>query len=242
MPTMSMAKMPFCSASVWPSGLSSRAEKTGSPSKRGKQLQTICARRSTRAEIVQLPITARSSELISAIIPFKRQSSFESPRGQAMSQIRRRSKANLGNGVSRTDAHRQTAMCIHGPEAVLVGQVVADEDRPPSLIRRFVEKSLDHFALPRRRGKDFCHSFSVLNTVIRAQRFDGSLSGRESEILLMGGEAPVNGNRAALVLDQDAFLGGNDRAQPVDHLAQGRVLVGIAHREPPGNAMLEPMQ
>src|SRR4029079_13578241 len=203
MPTMSMAKTPFCSASVWPSGLSSRAEKTGSPSKRGKQLQTICARRSTRAEIVQLPMTARSSEFMSAIIPFERQRTLEGPCGQAMSQLRRRSKAHLGNGLAGADAHREAAVGVHNLEAVLVGQVVADEDRAPPFIRCFVEKPFDHLALPCRRGKDFCHSFSVLNTLFAPQGLDGGLRSREGEFFLMRRQPPVDGDRAALVLDQD---------------------------------------
>src|SRR3712207_5324880 len=131
---MSMAKTPFWSASLCPSGQSSRAEKTGSPSKRGKQLQTICARRSTRAEIMQLPMTARSSELISTIILVERKRTFGRPCGQATSQVRGRFKAHFGDGLACADAYGQAPMGVHGLEAVLVGQVVADEDRAAPLI------------------------------------------------------------------------------------------------------------
>lgn len=49
------------------SATSSRLQKIGSPSKRGKQHQTIRARRSTSAAIALFPITARFRSLMSAL-------------------------------------------------------------------------------------------------------------------------------------------------------------------------------
>ena len=61
-PTSSMAKNPPCPLGLRRLRPPSRRQNTGSPSKRGKQDQTMRACRSISAAIMQLPMTARSSD------------------------------------------------------------------------------------------------------------------------------------------------------------------------------------
>src|SRR4029079_7077246 len=85
-------------------------------------------------------------------------------------------------------------------------------------------------------------SFSVLNTVIAPQGLDGGLRGREGEFFLMRRQPPVDGDRAALVLDQDTLLAGDDLPQAADHRAQGGMVDRVAHGELSGDAVLQPME
>src|SRR4051794_7313993 len=168
-----MAKMPRCASSGRPSGLSRSAENTGSASMRGKQLQTIWARRSTSAAIMQLPMTARSREVIKLLIPGKRKGSPRGPCGQRMPQVGRRSHTGPRDGLAPADPDGKPVMGVDGCKTVLVGQIVAGEDRPAAAVRRLLQETLDGPALSGGGGENFGHGLAVLHPVFGAKRLGG---------------------------------------------------------------------
>ena len=105
-----------------------------------------------------------------------------------------------------------------------------------------MKEPLDHPALPGRRGQDFCHSFAVLNTVIAAQGLDGRMGGGESEVLLVRREPPVDRNRAALVLDQDALLARTISFKRSTISRRAGCSSGSHMESSPGDAVLEPVK
>lgn len=148
----------------------------------------------------------------------------------------------MRNGFPGADADGKTAQGVDHLEPVLVGKIISDEDRSPTAIGRLLKKFFDHLPFSGGRGKNFCHGFAELDPVVAPERLQRGMDRRVHEIPFDGSEAPMYGDRAALVLDQDTGLRLKNSLQTVDHLAQPRMIVGIAQEKLARDTMLEPMK
>src|ERR1700724_3839640 len=116
-----------------------RLQNTGSPSRLGKQHQTILADRSTSAARIELPMTARLRSVIGSI---------HCQRARQGGQPAANGGGGLGaqRGQSRAAGSYLDGQSAAGGrrlEAIFISLVVADEDRPLAAEGRSVHEAVD---------------------------------------------------------------------------------------------------
>ncbi|BAR47076.1 hypothetical protein Maq22A_c27850 [Methylobacterium aquaticum] len=148
-----------------------------------------------------------------------------------------------GDRVAGPDPDGDPAILVHRHEGLLVGEVVADEDRAPAGIGRLAQEGPDGMALRGARRQDLGHRLALLQPVGFAEDAGDRGRGRlRPHGIGLVREPPMHRDRAALVLDQHAVEIGDRPLQGLDARPKGGMRRRIAAGHPAVSALLDPVQ
>src|SRR5712671_90123 len=192
-------------------GAPSRAWKTGSPSKRGRQHHTICACLSISALTEQLPMRPRSRF---CNVPSSCELRRQSP--QPFEELGGSGGPERGVRGARADLDRNAIPGIDQNKGILVGHVIPGEHRAPAREWRLFEEIRDGGPLVAADRLYLDDHLAALDLSLM-EFADGVLQGLDACLLEFGVGAIVERQRAVFALHQQTWMLGQQRKhRPLD--------------------------